>query len=94
MITHGFYITRLHHITRDVTENNGAYIISIFKIVIIELLCILLPNLIILYQVLYFCWNYDFDIGNNIFVTKSSLAATIDVFAHQCHLGLKELYIT
>ena len=81
MITHGFYITRLHLNTRDVTVNNGAHIIFI------ELLYILLTNFMILDQLIYFHQNNDFDIGNNIVVAKSSLAATIDVFVLQCHLS-------
>ena len=88
MITHGFYITRLHLNITDVTENNSA------RIIFIELLCILLSNFIILDQLINFCWNNDFDIGNNIAAAKSSLAATIDVFVHRCHLSWIKLCIT
>ena len=45
MITHGFYITRIHLNTRDVTENNGVHIIFT------ELLYILVTNFVILDQV-------------------------------------------
>ena len=55
-----------------------------------ELLYILLPNFIILYQVLYFHWNSDSCIENNIVATKSLLATTIDVFVPQCLLNLRE----
>ena len=62
-------IKRLHPSTGYVTKNNGIY--NMFNMI--------LPIFTTLYQVIYFCWNSDFYIENNIAATKSSFAATIDV---------------